>query len=95
MSEYTPTTEEVKRWFAGAVDEYRCDTGLSYEEAEQGFDRWLAAHGEQTRADERRLIAAAIRDREHGWCPGASANFKRGFVLGLRAAAQIAEGDNR
>lgn len=43
MSMYTPTTPEVKRWFAGAIDEYRCDTGLSREEAEQGFDRWLQA----------------------------------------------------
>lgn len=43
MSEFTPTPEEVRTWYSGAVDEYRCDTGLSLEEDEEAFDRWLAS----------------------------------------------------
>ena len=42
--EYTPTLDEIKGWYAGAVDEYRCDTGMSMDEAEVAFDRAIAAH---------------------------------------------------
>ena len=89
MSEYTPDTEEVRDRYAYDAEEHT--PYLSIEKARAQFDRWLATHDEQTRADERRRIAEEIRYRQHGWRPGASANFKRGFVLGLRAAAQIAE----
>ena len=42
--EYTPTMDEIKGWYAGAVDEYRCDTGMSADEAEAAFDRAIAVH---------------------------------------------------
>ena len=38
MSEYTPTMDEIKGWYAGAVDEYRCDTGMPLDEAEGALD---------------------------------------------------------
>ena len=41
--EYTPPMDEIKRWYSGAVDEYRCDTGMSRDEAEAAFDRAIAA----------------------------------------------------
>ena len=41
--EYTPTMDEIKGWYAGAVDEYRCDTGMSVDEGEAAFDRAIAA----------------------------------------------------
>ena len=47
--EYTPTMDEIKRWYAGAVDEYRCDTGMSAEEGEAAFDRAIAAHDQALR----------------------------------------------
>ena len=44
MSEYTPSMDEIKSWYAGAVDEYRCETGMSVDEGEAAFDRAIAAH---------------------------------------------------
>ena len=38
--EYTPDLGSIREWYAGAVDEYRCDTGMSRDEAEAAFD-WL------------------------------------------------------
>ena len=49
MSEYTPTMDEIKGWYAGAVDEYRCDTGMSADEAEAAFDRAIAVHDQALR----------------------------------------------
>ena len=49
MSEYTPTMDEIKGWYAGAVDEYRCDTGMSMDEGEAAFDRAIAAHDRELR----------------------------------------------
>ena len=49
--EYTPTMDEIKRWYAGAVDEYRCDTGMSADEAEAAFDRAIAAHDKALRRE--------------------------------------------
>ena len=49
MSEYTPTMDEIKRWYSGAVGEYRCDTGMSEEEGEAAFDRAIAAHDKAIR----------------------------------------------
>lgn len=42
--EYTPDLGSIRAWYAGAVDEYRCDTGMSMDEAEAAFDRAIAAH---------------------------------------------------
>ena len=42
--ESTTDLGSIRDWYAGAVDEYRCDTGMSRDEAEAAFDRWLAAH---------------------------------------------------
>lgn len=42
MSDFT--LADIRDWFAAAVDEYRCDTGMSMEEAKEAFDRTLAAH---------------------------------------------------
>ena len=47
--EYTPTMDEIKLWYAGAVDEYWCDTGMSVDEAEAAFDRAIAAHDKALR----------------------------------------------
>ena len=49
MSEYMPTMDEIKRWYSGAVGEYRCDTGMSEEEGEAAFDRAIAAHDKAIR----------------------------------------------
>ena len=42
--EYTPTTDEIKMWYSGAVGEYWCDTGMSVDEGEAAFDRAIAVH---------------------------------------------------
>lgn len=58
MSEYTPTMDEIKGWYAGAVDEYRCDTGMSMDEGEAAFDRAIAAHDLELRERIAREILA-------------------------------------
>ncbi len=43
MSECEESTTDLgstRDWYSGAVDEYRCDTGMSRDEAEAAFD-WL------------------------------------------------------
>lgn len=35
--EYTPPMDEIKRWYSGAVGEYRCDTGMSEEDGEPSY----------------------------------------------------------
>ena len=70
MCNYTPTTEEIKTWYAGAVDEYRCDTGMSYDEAVAAFDRWLCKISRSAKAEALRNSAniffttQAISERE-------------------------------
>ena len=58
MSEYTPSMDEIKRWYAGSVDEYRCDTGMSVEDGEAAFDRATAAHDQALREQIARDIEA-------------------------------------
>ena len=57
--EYTPDLGSIRAWYAGAVDEYRCDTGMSVDEAEAAFDRAIAAHDRALREQ----IAREILDR--------------------------------
>ena len=59
MSEYTPDMGSIRAWYAGAVDEYRCDTGMTEEEGEAAFDRALAAHDRALREQ----IAREIMER--------------------------------
>ena len=57
--EYTPDLGSIRAWYAGAVDEYRCDTGMSEEEAEAAFDRAIAAHDQALREQIAREIEAS------------------------------------
>ena len=91
MSEYTPVTEEVRDRYAYDAEEHT--PYLSIEKAHAQFDRWLATHDKQTRADERRRVAEEIRVemRRHD-------NAQVGFSAvgdAYANAARIAEGDNR
>ena len=63
MSDYTPTTDEVRDRYAWG----RSDVGyVSYDEAEAEFDLWLVAHDATVRAEERERIAQAIKaEREN------------------------------
>ena len=52
MSECEKSTTDlgsIRAWYAGAVDEYRCDTGMPLDEAEAAFDRAIAAHDQALR----------------------------------------------
>lgn len=68
MSEYTPTTEQVK---------HQC-TVLSPGVIRRGyisgpdFDRWLAAHDEQIRQAERERIARQVGDLRDVWIAAAN-----------------------
>ena len=52
MSDYVPTTDEVRRQWAGSVDEYGTWDGqaLTAGDAEVAFDAWLAAHDREVAA---------------------------------------------
>ena len=57
MSDYTPTTDEVRDRYAWG----RSDVGyVSYDEAEAEFDQWLAEHDAKVKAD-------ALRDAAEAW----------------------------
>ena len=57
MSDYTPTTDEVRDRYAWG----RSDVGyVSYDEAEAEFNQWLAAHDAKVKAD-------ALRDAAEAW----------------------------
>ena len=87
--EYTPPMDEIKSWYAGAVNEYWCDTGMSEEDGEMAFDRAIAAHDKALREQIARKIEARrnepgqieLSDRFGGYHAGQSA--------GLDLAAQI------
>lgn len=85
MSEYTPTMDEIKGWYAGAVDEYRCVTGMSVEDGEAAFDRSTAAHDqalrEQIARDIELVAKAELMDKPYA------------FIVGLMFAASIARGE--
>lgn len=84
----TPTTEAVRcYWSLGCTMELWL-TRRRDAEAQYGpeFDRWLAEHDRQVRADERTKIAEAIRAETTGHSPS------RYFGRGLEWAAEIAEG---
>lgn len=54
MSDYTPTTEEVREAAGGSLNYITSDE----------FDRWLAAHDAEVRADEREESARRVFDEE-------------------------------
>ena len=85
MSELT--TEEVKGWYAGAVDEYRCDTGLSLEEGEALFDTWLAQVQREAKVQALREAAqdSQMGPVSYGWSASGIAGW-------LRARAEQIEG---
>lgn len=86
MSEYTPTTDEVRADFVALhtrnFDAYAVGRSLTSEQEYYGedFDRWLAAHD----AEVAERIAQAIEAEAHDIdCPCS-------HVEGLRDAARIA-----
>ena len=82
MSDYTPTTEQVRdHWGAGGA-------------SEEGFDRWLAQHDAEVEAKVRAQIAAdiqAARDLAAARLD-ASDPWDSGALWGMFAAADIAKG---
>ena len=60
--EYTPDLGSIRAWYAGAVDEYRCDTGMSMDEGEAAFDRAIAAHDRALREQIACEIVAYVDD---------------------------------
>lgn len=53
--ENTPSTEDVRNWFA-----YGSGPRHTWDESRQDFDRWLAAHDAQVRAEALRDAADAM-----------------------------------
>ena len=63
--EYTPDLGSIRAWYAGAVDEYRCDTGMSMDEAEAAFDRAIAAHDRALREQIAQKIEVEMRRHDN------------------------------
>ena len=55
----------IRDWYAGAVDEYRCDTGMSLDEAEADFDRAIAAHDRALREQIAQKIEVEMRRHDN------------------------------
>lgn len=95
--EYTPTMDEIKGWYAGAVDEYRCDTGMSMDEAEVAFDRAIAAHDRELREQIARDIEAHYLGPDSGRSfdgrDAPDAAERDAFDEGLQVASRIARGE--
>ena len=87
--EYTPTMDEIKSWYAGAVDEYRCDTGMSMDEGEDAFDRAIAAHDRELRE----RIAREIEVLLIGSDAGRGSEVIAAHDSALSRAARIARGE--
>lgn len=65
MSEHTPTTDQIRNWWIfgdGHDDESWDASALSaaHKSHAAGFDRWLAAHDAEVRADEREQAAHRV-----------------------------------
>ena len=92
--EYTPTMDEIKLWYAGAVDEYRCDTGMSMDEAESAFDRAIAAHDRELRERIAREIEALMVGPAVSITDPIPWDWKRAGMLDMqKLAARIARGE--
>lgn len=63
--EYTPDLGSIRDWYAGAVDEYMCDTGMSRDEAEAAFDRAIAAHDRALREQIAQKIEVEMRRHDN------------------------------
>ena len=82
--EYTPSMDEIKRWYAGAVDEYQCDMGMSMDAVEAAFDRAIAAHDRALREQIAQAIEAKADDPDPTLEPH--------YFVALDIAADIARG---
>ena len=89
--EYTPPMDEIKRWYAGAVDEYRCDTGMSEEDGEMAFDRAVAAHAQALREQ----IADDLRIEALNEDPDIPDAYREGVRDGLMRGVDIARGEDQ
>lgn len=82
--EFTPTTEYVKDDYQEAA---RMRLGASYEESGAEFDRWLAAHDAEVRAEQGELSDAQV---EAAWAVIGRGWFSRDIVrAALRAAGEV------
>ena len=87
--EYTPSMDEIKRWYSGAVGEYRCDTGMSEEDGEMAFDRAIAAHDRALREQ----IADDLRIEALNEDPDIPNTYREGVRDGLMRGVDIARGE--
>ena len=63
--ESTTDLGSIRDWYAGAVDEYRCDTGMLRDEAEAAFDRAIAAHDRALREQIAQKIEVEMRRHDN------------------------------
>lgn len=61
MRDWTPSTKFVRELFATTTPGCLCEAEKS-DALYEAFDRWLAAHDAQVRAEERERIAQAIEE---------------------------------
>ena len=102
MSDFTPTTEQVRDGYRyDTEDEYRDPIGAPQRSAEAGraFDRWLEAHDAELRERIARELVdeaqAMTRSSTHllGGSSEKNATYRTGICDGLTGAARIARGE--
>lgn len=60
MSEYTPTTEQVRNFWASDGTHQPAAKSYDYGESRNEFDRWLARHDAEVKAEALREYAATL-----------------------------------
>lgn len=74
MSEYTPSTEDIKWEYRNQCNQYYADCEIKPQEHAEEFDRWLAKHdAEVAKAERERIIEIAeghrhVYSEEHFDC---------------------------
>ena len=100
MSDYTPTTEQVREAWS---DRYSSEWGFAYREETEmydaEFDRWLAQHDAEVAEKEKQRIVAAIFDEQQRLLEIQKKDptnpHLTGIGRGLYVARDIAEGEQK
>ena len=90
MSDYTPTTERMRQMWVGKFTKSWSDRRTIKKYAD-GFDRWLAQHDAEVRADEREKAIGDAVDRISSACAKARHQRVEVAVLASRNAYTLCE----
>lgn len=85
MSEYTPTTEQIRDNYVEGMNAFYGERGAS--EYHDQFRRWLASHDAEVRASERERIIQDMQERSHPDDWGVPCVYVESYAKRLRGKA--------